>query len=171
MKKSLAASECDRPDVAAAREEWTQTRQPAMRLEPERLVFIDEMRDEQQNDPRARALRQGRTAARQSPVRPLEDANLRRGPARRRAHRSLRHRRAMDRQIFETYVETQLAPTLRAGDVVVLDNLPAHKSSRAEQLIRDRGAWLLFLPPYSPDLNPIEMAFSKLKALLRAKAI
>ena len=51
------------------------------------------------------------------------------------------------------------------------DNLPAHKSAAAEQAIRAKGAWLLFLPPYSPDLNPIEMAFAKLKALLRAKAI
>ena len=65
----------------------------------------------------------------------------------------------MDRRIFETYVETQLAPTLKPGDVVVLDNLPAHKSAAAEQAIRAKGAWLLFLPPYSPDLNPIEMAF------------
>jgi transposase len=73
----------------------------------------------------------------------------------------------MNRDIFETYVETLLAPTLSKGDVVIMDNLAAHKSPRAEQLIRDRGAWILFLPPYSPDLNPIEMAFAKLKAHLR----
>jgi transposase len=78
---------------------------------------------------------------------------------------------SMDRRIFETYVETQLAPTLRPGDIVVLDNLPAHKSAAAEQAVRAIGAWLLFLPPYSPDLNPIEMAFAKLKALLRARAV
>ena len=72
----------------------------------------------------------------------------------------------MDRRIFETYVETQLAPTLKPGYIVVCDNLPAHKSAAAEQAIRAKGAWLLFLPPYSPDLNPIEMAFAKLKALL-----
>ena len=77
----------------------------------------------------------------------------------------------MNRRIFETYVTTQLAPTLSNGDVVILDNLAAHKSAAAEQAIRARGAWILFLPPYSPDLNPIEMAFAKLKALLRAKAI
>jgi transposase len=77
---------------------------------------------------------------------------------------------AMNRQIFETYVETQLAPTLQKGDIVIMDNLPAHKSQRAERAIRDRGAWILFLPPYSPDLNPIEMAFAKLKACLRATA-
>lgn len=79
--------------------------------------------------------------------------------------------RPMNRQIFETYVETQLAPTLKEGDVVILDNLAAHKSPKAEAAIKARGAWLLFLPAYSPDLNPIEMAFAKLKALLRKKAL
>jgi transposase len=79
--------------------------------------------------------------------------------------------RPMNRRIFETYVETQLAPTLSKGDVVILDNLAAHKSSKAEALIKARGAWILFLPPYSPDLNPIEMAFAKLKAHLRAKRV
>lgn len=77
----------------------------------------------------------------------------------------------MNRCIFEAYVETQLAPTLSKGDVVILDNLPAHKSPAAEKAIRARGAWILFLPPYSPDLNPIEMAFAKLKAYLRARAV
>jgi transposase len=77
----------------------------------------------------------------------------------------------MNREIFDTYVATQLAPTLAKGDVVIMDNLPAHKSSKAEKAIRAMGAWILFLPPYSPDLNPIEMAFAKLKALLRARAI
>jgi len=77
--------------------------------------------------------------------------------------------RPMTRKIFETYVQTQLAPTLAAGDVVIADNLSAHKSVIAEQAIKERGAWMLFLPPYSPDLNPIEMAFSKLKAHLRKR--
>jgi transposase len=73
----------------------------------------------------------------------------------------------MTKHIFEIYVETQLAPALSPGDVVILDNLPGHKSEKAAQLLKDRGAWFLFLPPYSPDLNPIELAFSKLKAHLR----
>lgn len=73
----------------------------------------------------------------------------------------------MTRAIFEVYVETQLAPTLEPGDVVILDNLPSHKSEKAKAILKERGAWFLFLPPYSPDLNPIEMAFSKLKAHLR----
>lgn len=76
----------------------------------------------------------------------------------------------MNRDIFEAYVETQLAPALKPGDVVIMDNLSSHKSREAERLIRAAGAWPLFLPPYSPDLNPIEMAFAKLKAHLRKTA-
>lgn len=76
----------------------------------------------------------------------------------------------MNRVTFDTYVETQLAPTLSKGDVVILDNLSSHKSARAAAVLRDVGAWFLFLPPYSPDLNPIEMAFSKLKTLIRKAA-
>lgn len=78
---------------------------------------------------------------------------------------------AMDGPAFDAYVRTQLAPTLRPDDVVILDNLSVHKSPRAAEALAERGAWFLFLPKYSPDLNPIEMAFSKLKTLLRkAKA-
>lgn len=73
----------------------------------------------------------------------------------------------MNRAIFETYIETQLAPIVKPGDVVILDNLASHKSEKAAAILKQRGAWFLFLPPYSPDLNPIEMAFAKLKAHLR----
>lgn len=71
---------------------------------------------------------------------------------------------------FLTYVEQVLAPTLKPGDVVIMDNLAAHKSTPVRDAIRAVGARLLFLPPYSPDLNPIENAFAKLKALLRKAA-
>jgi transposase len=78
---------------------------------------------------------------------------------------------AMNRAIFDTYIATQLAPCLAPGEVVILDNLSAHKSKTAQAILKDQGNWMLFLPPYSPDLNPIEMAFSKLKAhLKRVKA-
>ena len=69
--------------------------------------------------------------------------------------------------LFRAWVEQQLVPTLRPGDVVVLDNLGSHKGLGVRHAIRRAGAHLLFLPPYSPDLNPIEMMFAKLKALLR----
>ena len=71
---------------------------------------------------------------------------------------------------FRAYVDQVLAPELRSGDIVVMDNLPAHKVTGVRQAIEAQGAQLLYLPPYSPDFNPIEMAFSKLKALLRKAA-
>jgi transposase len=74
---------------------------------------------------------------------------------------------AMNGDLFEAYVEQVLLPTLKAGDVVVMDNLSSHKRARVRELIEAAGCTLLFLPPYSPDLNPIELAFAKLKALLR----
>ena len=77
---------------------------------------------------------------------------------------------AMNREVFDLYIKTQLAPTLTNGDVVILDNLPAHKSAASQDLLKSQGSWMLFLPRYSPDLNPIEMAFSKLKALIRKAA-
>jgi transposase len=77
---------------------------------------------------------------------------------------------ATDAASFETYVERCLAPTLRPGDVVVLDNLSCHKSAEASRLIAAAGAELRLLPAYSPDLNPIEQMFSKLKARLRSAA-
>ena len=74
---------------------------------------------------------------------------------------------ATNREVFEAYVERLLAPTLRRGQVVVMDNLTAHKGERVRELIEERGCELLYLPPYSPDLNPIEEAFSKVKRILR----
>ena len=77
---------------------------------------------------------------------------------------------AINRDLFEGFVEQVLVPALRPGDVVVLDNLSSHKSTHARRLIEQCGARLVFLPPYSPDLNPIEMVFSKIKQLLRSLA-
>lgn len=77
---------------------------------------------------------------------------------------------AINRDVFDAFVEQVLVPELREGDVVVLDNLSSHKSEHARKMIESRGARLEFLPPYSPDLNPIEMVFSKIKQLLRSCA-
>jgi transposase len=74
---------------------------------------------------------------------------------------------ATNSQVFETYVEQVLGPTLRRGRVVVMDNLSAHKGERVRELIEQRGCELLYLPSYSPDLNPIEEAFGKIKGLIR----
>ena len=76
----------------------------------------------------------------------------------------------INRAAFETYVEKVLVHELRPGDIVVMDNLSSHKGPKVRELIEAAGASLLYLPPYSPDLNPIENAFAKLKALLRKAA-
>jgi transposase len=77
---------------------------------------------------------------------------------------------ALARESFDAYVEQLLVPTLVPGQVVVLDNLPVHKSARARALIEDTGCSVLFLPAYSPDFNPIELAFAKIKQTLRGRA-
>jgi len=138
-----------------------------MRQEPQRLVFIDETATTtKMTRLRGRARRGQRLKARA----PFGHWGTQTFIA------ALRHdgltapwiiNTPMTRNIFETYVETQLAPTLQQGDVVILDNLASHKSEKAKKILKSRGAWFLFLPPYSPDLNPIEMAFAKLKAHLR----
>ena len=76
----------------------------------------------------------------------------------------------INRDAFETYVEKVLVPELRAGDIVIMDNLTSHKGPSVREMIEAAGAELRYLPPYSPDFNPIENAFSKLKALLRKAA-
>lgn len=164
------ASECARADVAEKRRVWIGKRQPRMRRQPGRLVFIDETSlNTKMTRLRGRA-RRGRRLKASTPYGKWGTQTLIAG---------LRHEGltapwvitgAMNRTAFNIYVETQLAPTLAPGDVVILDNLSVHKSARAEAAIRARGAWMLFLPQYSPDLNPIEMAFSKLKAHLRKAA-
>lgn len=77
---------------------------------------------------------------------------------------------AIDGDVFEAFVQQVLTPTLKAGDLVVLDNLSSHKRQRTRQHIEAAGASVLFLPPYSPDFNPIEMIFAKIKHLLRSLA-
>ena len=77
---------------------------------------------------------------------------------------------AVNGDIFEAFVEQVLVPDLRPGDVVIMDNLSSHKRRRVRELIEDAGAHLVFLPAYSPDLNPIELIFAKVKHLLRSMA-
>ena len=150
-----------------AREEWKAHRQPRMRENSHRLVFLDETgTTTKMTRQRGRARRGTRLKAEapfghwatQTFIAGLRCDGL-------TAPWVIDH--PMNRETFDTYVETQLAPTLRKGDVVILDNLASHKSAKAEAILRQRGAWFLFLPPYSPDLNPIEMAFAKFKELLR----
>ena len=90
------------------------------------------------------------------------------GPSRRL--QAIACRQWVNGDIFRTYIERVLVPTLSPGDVVVMDNLASHKSPAVRRAIRKAGAHLLFLPPYSPDLNPIEQAFSKIKHWMRKAA-
>lgn len=142
-----------------------------MGLEPHRLVFIDETgTNTKMTRLRGRCLR-GQRLKSKAPFGHWKTQTFIAGLRCHGLTAPFVVDRPMNRRIFETYVETVLAPTLAPGDVVILDNLSVHKSQAAEKTIRARGAWLLFLPPYSPDLNPIEMAFAKLKAHLRARAV
>ena len=168
FKKSLQASECDRSDVRQAREAWKAERQPKMQTEPHRLVFIDETGTNTKMTRARGRCERGERLRSKAPFGHWKTQTFVAGLRCGALAAPWVIDAPMDRTIFETYVRTQLVPTLQEGDIVILDNLPAHKSPAAEQAIRERGAWLMFLPPYSPDLNPIEMAFAKLKAHLRA---
>ncbi|ACB96859.1 Transposase and inactivated derivatives-like protein [Beijerinckia indica subsp. indica ATCC 9039] len=169
-KKTLLASEQDRPDIKEKREAWVDQRQPRMRLEPQRLVFLDETgTTTKMTRLRGRCLK-GQRLRSKAPFGHWLTQTFVAGLRCDGLTAPFVINAPMNRRIFETYIEKELAPTLREGDIVIMDNLAAHKSPAAEAAIKARGAWVLFLPPYSPDLNPIEMAFSKLKAHLRARA-
>ena len=166
-KKSAHAEEQERPDILMRRKSWFEA-QPD--LDPDSLVFIDETwASTNMARTHGRALRGERLRA------PIPHghwltttfvAGLRNtgmiapmvldGP--------------INGSLFQDYVEQVLVPELRHGDIVVMDNLGSHKGAGIRAAIEAAGASLLYLPPYSPDLNPIEQAFSKLKAMLRKAA-
>ncbi len=170
-KKTCHAAEQDRPDVAAARTAW-RARQPALR--PEQLVFIDET-PWAAGTKTNMARQHGRAKRGQRLVAAVPHGHWKTSTF----LAALRHDRitapcvfdgAIDGERFLAYVEQALAPTLGPGDIVIMDNLGAHKVAGVREAIEARGATVLHLPPYSPDLNPIEQVFAKLKALLRTAA-
>lgn len=162
------ASECAREHIRKARRAWIGRRQPRMRRQPHRLVFIDETSvNTKMTRLRGRA-RCGQRLRAQAPFGKWGTQTFIAGLRCDGLIAPFIIDRPINRVAFDTYVQTQLAPTLRPGDIVILDNLAVHKSARAAECLRKVGAWFLFLPAYSPDLNPIEMAFAKLKAHLRA---
>jgi transposase len=164
------ASEAGRADIRAERRFWIDRRQPRMRLEPHRLVFVDETSvTTKMTRLRGRALCGERLHA-HAPFGHWGTQTFIAGLRCSELTAPWVIDKAIDRAAFDAWVETQLAPTLSRGDVVILDNLAVHKSARAAECLKQIGAWFLFLPPYSPDLNPIEMAFAKLKAHLREAA-
>ena len=153
--------------MAAARERW-KAEQPL--LDPSKLVFIDETgANTKMVRLYGRSLR-GQRAIDKQPWGHWKTTTLTFGLRCDRLVAPFVLDGAMNRDAFEAYVEQLLAPTLSEGDCVIMDNLSAHKSDRTREAIEARGAKLVFLPPYSPDLNPIEMAISKFKTLLRRAA-
>lgn len=166
-KKTAHALEQDRPDVLKRRQDWFEA-QPD--LDPERLVFIDETGlSTKLARLRGRALRGERCRA-GIPHGHWKTTTFVGALRLTGMTAPFVYDGAMNGVVFLAYVEQVLAPTLTPGDIVVVDNLPAHKPAGVREAIERAGATLSFLPPYSPDFNPIENAFSKLKALLRARA-
>ena len=170
IKKTLQAGEQLRPDIRKARELWSKRRRLFFNKSLARLIFIDETSTSTKLTKRAGWSPKGERYRTHAPFGEWKTQTFIAGL---RCHGMIAPwllDAPMNRASFERYIETQLAPELSPGDVVILDNVGFHKSQRAAECVRRRGAWLLFLPPYSPDLNPIEMAYSKLKTLLRKKA-
>jgi len=136
-------------------------------LDPSRLVFIDETGAATNLARKAGRCRRGQRLRAAVPHGHYKMVTLVAGVRLRGMVAQKVFDRPINAALFEEWVETCLVPTLSKGDVVVMDNLPAHKGPRVEELIATAGAELRYLPPYSPDMNPIEKAFSKLKAYLR----
>ena len=163
----IHAAEQDRPDVAERRAAW---RVEQLSMDPQKLVFIDEtwaktnmtrLRGRAQRGQRLRAKVPYGHWKTTTLIGALDCDGIR---------CSMTVDGAINSDIFEAFVEQVLLPTLAVGDVVVMDNLSSHKSLRVRELIGSVGAELVYLPPYSPDLNPIELAFSKIKQRLRTQA-
>ncbi|MBX3388153.1 MAG: IS630 family transposase [Phycisphaeraceae bacterium] len=171
QKKTIHAQEQDRPDVAERREEW-KTGQAG--LDAGRLIFLDETPPQtwaktNMTRLRGRAPRGERLVAKM-PHGHWKTTSLIGALGIGGVRCSTVVDGAINRDVFDAFVEQVLVPELKPGDVVILDNLSSHKSEKARTLIESRGARLEFLPPYSPDLNPIEMVFAKIKQLLRSLA-
>ena len=153
--------------MAAARERWRQD-QPG--LDPAHLVFIDET-GTSTNMVRARGRsRRGTRLVGRVPHGHWKITTFLAGLRCGEIAAPFVIDRPMNSAIFLTYVRQCLVPALKAGDIVVMDNLKPHKAAGVREAIEAAGAKLLYLPPYSPDLNPIEQAIAKLKALLRKAA-
>ncbi len=164
IKKTLHASEQHREDVAKAREEWKEAQ---LALDPDKLVFVDETGTNTQMTRTRGRCQKGKRLVDYAPHGHWKTTTFVAGLRNDAITAPLVVDRPMNGVIFQAWLEQNLAPTLTEGDIVVMDNLPAHKVAGVRTIIESTGARLLYLPPYSPDLNPIEMMFAKLKALLR----
>jgi transposase len=155
---------------ASERDEWLRAAWRALvagGLEAERLVFVDEMGANTSLAPLYAWSRRGERALASVPRNWGANVTLLASMSLRGMGPCLAVEGSTTREVFEAYLERVLTPSLGPGRVVVMDNLSSHRGSRIRELIEERGCELIYLPPYSPDLNPIEEAFAKLKALLR----
>ncbi len=167
QKKSAHADEQSRPDILSRRQSWFEGQ---LDLDPARLVFLDETGATTKMARRhGRALRGQRLRA-SVPHGHWKTTTFIGGLRLTGMTAPMVLDGPMTGAWFLAYVEQVLVPTLSPGDIVVLDNLAAHKNASARAAVEAAGATLVFLPPYSPDLNPIENAFAKLKAMLRKAA-
>lgn len=164
FKKTLHAAEQDRPDVKAAREAW---RKNQVSLDPAHLLFIDETATAtNMTRLRGRSM-QGQRLIGKAPHGHRKTTTFVAALRNDRITAPLVIDGAMNGKTFIRYLEQFLVPTLAPNDIVVMDNLAVHKVAGVKSAIESAGASVLYLPAYSPDLNPIEMVFAKLKALLR----
>ncbi len=160
-KRSLGAGERDEFLRAAWRLLF------AGRTEAGRLVFVDEMGANVSLCPLYAWSRRGERARAKAPRNWGKNVTLLASITAEGVGPCLAVEGPTTREVFEAYLERVLAPTLRPGRVIVLDNLSAHKGGRVREIVEGAGCELAYLPPYSPDLNPIEQAFSKVKGLMR----
>lgn len=161
----IHASEQDRPDVAARRTRW---RVEQLHLDPKRLIFIDETwAKTNMTRLRGRAPR-GERLIEKVPHGHWKTTTLIAGLGIEGMRCSTTVDGAVNGDVFTAFIEHVLRPTLHRGEIVIMDNLSAHKVHGVREAIESVGASVVYLPPYSPDLNPIELAFSKLKQLMRS---
>jgi transposase len=160
----LIAAEQDRPDVAEARRQWAASQEA---LDPDRVVFLDETWAKTNMTRSYGRSERGSRLRAKTPYARWETTTFLGAMRSTGFVAPLCVEGAINGPLFEGWVEQHLVKTLRAGDVVVMDNLSSHKSRRVLAAIEGVGAEVRYLPPYSPDLNPIELAFSKFKKLLR----
>jgi transposase len=163
-KKTVHAAEQERPDVAAARTDW-KAEQPY--LDPAKLVFIDETGTSTKMARLYGRARRGQRVIGRVPWGHWKTVTFLAALRQDEITAPFAIDCPMNKMIFIEYVRQCLVPTLKPGDIVVMDNLPAHKADKVRELIEAAGAHFRPLPPYSPDLNPIERCFAKLKGFLR----
>ena len=163
-KKTLKASEQKREDIANSRDEWQKFQEA---VDARRLVFLDESGLKTNMTRLYGRARKGNRCLDSAPCGHWETVTILSSIRLDGRTESLVFEGAVDRKMFDAYIKEGLAPTLRPGDIVVMDNLSAHKSQQAREVIRMQQAEMLFLPAYSPDFNPIEKMWSKIKQVVR----